>query len=164
MTNANQQINRLTVQTRSDREIVSERTFDAPRERVFAAFVDPELIPDWWGPHGGTTIVDQMDVRPGGAWRYIYRDDNGEEVAFRGVYREVTPPERLAQSFEYEPMPGHISIDISTFEDLGDGRTKVTTVSQFHTPEERDGMLGSGMEKGMGETYDRLEELLAKGS
>jgi uncharacterized protein YndB with AHSA1/START domain len=164
MTNAEQQTNRLIVQTHSDREIVSERSFDAPRERVFAAFVDPELIPEWWGPRGGTTIVDQMDVRPGGAWRYIYRDDNGAEVAFRGVYREVTPPERLVQSFEYEPMPGHISIDVSTFEDLGDGRTKITTVSQFHTPEERDGMLGSGMEKGMGETYDRLEELLAKSS
>jgi uncharacterized protein YndB with AHSA1/START domain len=104
-----------------------------------------------------------MDPRPGGLWRFVYRNDSdGEEVAFRGVYREVTPPERLAQTFEYEPMPGHISVDISTFEDLGDGRTKVTTLSQFHTPEERDGMIDSGMERGMGETYDRLEELLAK--
>jgi uncharacterized protein YndB with AHSA1/START domain len=104
-----------------------------------------------------------MDVRPGGAWRYIYRNADGSETAFRGVYREVTPPERLVQSFEYEPMPGYISIDSSTFEDLGDGRTKITTVSQFHTPEERDGMLEAGMEKGMGETYDRLATLLAKG-
>jgi uncharacterized protein YndB with AHSA1/START domain len=164
MSNANQQTNALTVTPRADREIVSERTFDAPRERVFAAFTDPELIPQWWGPHGGTTIVAEMDVRPGGAWRYIYRNEDGSETAFRGVYREVTPPERLAQSFEYEPMPGYISIDISTFEDLGDGRTKVTTVSQFHTPEERDGMLAAGMAKGMGETYDRLEELLARGN
>jgi uncharacterized protein YndB with AHSA1/START domain len=163
MTNANQQTNQLTVTPRADREIVSERIFDAPRERVFAAFVDPEAVAQWWGPRGGTTIVDQMDPRPGGLWRFVYRNDSdGEEVAFRGVYREVTPPERLAQTFEYEPMPGHISVDISTFEDLGDGRTKVTTLSQFHTPEERDGMIDSGMERGMGETYDRLEELLAK--
>jgi uncharacterized protein YndB with AHSA1/START domain len=132
---------------------------------VFAAFVDPEAVTQWWGPRGGTTIVDQMDPRPGGLWRFVYRNDSdGEEVAFRGVYREVTPPERLAQTFEYEPMPGHISVDISTFEDLGDGRTKVTTLSQFHTPEERDGMIDSGMERGMGETYDRLEELLTKGA
>jgi uncharacterized protein YndB with AHSA1/START domain len=165
MTNANQQTNQLTVTPRAEREIVSERIFDAPRERVFAAFVDPEAVTQWWGPRGGTTIVDQMDPRPGGLWRFVYRNDSdGEEVAFRGVYREVTPPERLAQTFEYEPMPGHISVDISTFEDLGDGRTKVTTLSQFHTPEERDGMIDSGMERGMGETYDRLEELLTKGA
>jgi uncharacterized protein YndB with AHSA1/START domain len=162
MTNANQQTNTLTVEPRADREIVSERIFDAPRERVFATFTDPALIPEWYGPRGGTTTVDKMEVRPGGAWRFVYRDANGEETAFRGTYREVTPPERIVQTFEWEPMPGHVSVDIATFEDLGDGRTKITTVSQFHTPEERDGMLGSGMEKGMGETYDRLEELLAK--
>jgi uncharacterized protein YndB with AHSA1/START domain len=162
MTNANQQTNTLTVEPRADREIVSERIFDAPRERVFATFLDPALIPEWWGPRGGTTTVDKMDVRAGGAWRFVYRDASGEETGFRGTYREVSPPERVIQTFEWEPMAGHVSVDISTFEDLGDGRTKVTTVSQFHTPEERDGMLGSGMERGLGETYDRLDELLAK--
>lgn len=164
MTNANQQTNTLTVEPRADREIVSERIFDAPRERVFATFLDPALIPEWWGPRGGTTTVDRMDVRAGGSWRFVYRDASGEETGFRGTYRDVSPPERVIQTFEWEPMAGHVSVDISTFEDLGDGRTKVTTVSQFHTPEERDGMLGSGMETGLGETYDRLEELLAKGA
>jgi len=150
------------VTTPSAREIVSERVFDAPRERVFAAYTDPELIPEWWGPRGTTTIVDQMDVRPGGAWRFVHRDPDGTETGFRGTYREVTPPERIVQTFEWEGMPGHVMVDTATFEDLG-GRTKVTTTSLFHTPEERDGMLASGMERGLTETHDRLAELLAQG-
>ena len=151
-----------TVTTPSEREIVSERVFDAPRERVFAAYTDPELIPQWWGPRGTKTIVDQMDVRPGGAWRFVGRDSDGTETAFRGTYREVTPPERIVQTFEWEGMPGHVVVETATFEDLG-GRTKVTATSLFHTSEERDGMLASGMERGLTETHDRLAELLAKG-
>jgi uncharacterized protein YndB with AHSA1/START domain len=147
--------------TPSDREIVSERIFDAPRVRVFAAYTDPDLIPHWWGPRRMTTIVDQMDVRAGGAWRFIMREPNGEETGFRGTYREVTPPEEIVQTFEWEGMPGHVIVETATFEDLG-GRTKVTTTSLFHTTEERDGMLASGMERGLTETHDRLAELLAK--
>jgi uncharacterized protein YndB with AHSA1/START domain len=107
-----------------------------------------------------TTIVDRMEVRPGGAWRFVMREADGEEIGFRGTYREVTPPERIVQTFEYEPMPGHVIVETATFEDLG-GRTKVTTSSLFHTNEERDGMLASGMERGLTETHDRLAELLA---
>jgi uncharacterized protein YndB with AHSA1/START domain len=151
-----------TVTTPSEREIVSERVFDAPRDRVFAAYTDPELIPQWWGPRGTTTIVDQMDVRPGGAWRFVGRDPDGGETAFRGTYREVTPPERIVQTFEWEGMPGHVVVETATFEDL-DGRTRVTAHSLFHTSEERDGMLDSGMERGLTETHDRLAELLARG-
>jgi uncharacterized protein YndB with AHSA1/START domain len=151
-----------TVTTPSEREIVSERVFDAPRDRVFAAYTDPELIPQWWGPRGTTTIVDQMDVRPGGAWRFVGRDPDGSETAFRGTYREVTPPERIVQTFEWEGMPGHVVVETATFEDLG-GRTRVTAHSLFHTSEERDGMLDSGMERGLTETHDRLAELLAQG-
>jgi uncharacterized protein YndB with AHSA1/START domain len=150
------------VTTPSDREIVSERVFDAPRERVFAAYTDPELIPQWWGPRGTTTIVDQMDVRPGGAWRFVMHGSDGDDTGFRGTYREVTPPERIVQTFEWEGMPGHVIVDTATFEDLG-GRTKVIVTSLFHTSEERDGMLASGMERGLTETHDRLAELLAKG-
>ena len=146
--------------TSADREIVSERVFDAPRDRVFAAFTDPELIPQWWGPRRFTTIVDKMDVRRGGEWRFVHRDADGNESGFRGTYREVTPPERVVQTFEWEGMPGHVIVETVTFEDLGD-RTRVTNVSLFHTTEERDGMLASGMESGMIETYDRLDELLA---
>jgi uncharacterized protein YndB with AHSA1/START domain len=149
-----------SVTTPSDREVLIERVFDAPRERVYAAFTDPDLIPQWWGPRGTTTVVDQMDVRPGGAWRFVHRNSDGSETGFRGTYREVTPPERLVYTFEWEGMPGHILVETVVFEDLG-GRTKVTDHSLFHTTEERDGMLDSGMEGGLNESYQRLDELLA---
>ena len=150
-----------TVTTPTDREIHVERMFDAARERVLAAFTDPALIPAWWGPRGTTTVVDQMDVRPGGSWRFVMRDADGSETGFRGTYREVSPPERIVQTFEWEGMPGHVSVETATFEDLGE-RTKVTTSSLFHTTEERDGMLASGMERGLSETYARLDELLTR--
>ena len=150
-----------TITTPTDREIHIERVFEAPRDRVFAVYIDPALIPEWWGPRGTTTIVDKMDVRPGGDWRFVSRDADGSETAFRGTYREISPPERIVQTFEWEGMPGHICVETATFEDLGD-RTKVTTTSIFHTTEERDGMLNSGREGGMNETYQRLDELLER--
>jgi uncharacterized protein YndB with AHSA1/START domain len=157
-----QQSTRLaTLSTPTEREIRVERVFDAPRDRVFAVYTDPSLVPEWWGPRGTTTVVDVMDVRAGGSWRFIGRDSDGSETAFRGTYREVTPPERIVQTFEWEGMPGHVSVETAEFEDLGD-RTRVVTTSIFHTTEERDGMLGSGMEGGMNETFQRLDELLAR--
>jgi uncharacterized protein YndB with AHSA1/START domain len=158
---SDQQAPAATLTTPTDREIHVERVFDAPRDQVFAAFTDPKLIPEWWGPRGTTAVVEQMDVRPGGSWRFVIRNSDGSDDAFRGTYREVTPPERIVQTFEWEGMPGHVSVETATFEELGD-RTKVTTTSLFHTTEERDGMLGSGMEGGMNETYARLDELLAR--
>ncbi len=155
--------NKLTVTTPAEREIHTERVFDADRERVFNAFIDPEQIPQWYGPRDTTTIVDKLEAEPGGAWRFVMREADGSETGFRGTFREITPPERIVQTFEWEGMPGHVSVDTAEFEDLGDGRTRVTSTSIFHTNEERDGMLGSGMETGMAETYDRLEELLASG-
>jgi len=146
--------------TPSNREIVTERVFDAPRDRVWAAYTDPELIPQWWGPRDAAVTVDKMDVQPGGAWRFVHTDAEGNELGFRGTYREVTPPERIVQTFEWEGMPGHVIVETLTLEDLG-GRTKVTGVSLFHTTEERDGMLASGMERGLTETHERLDELLA---
>ena len=149
------------VTTPSDREIISERVFDAPRDRVYAAFTDPELIPQWWGLRSTTTAVDLMDVRPGGAWRFVQVNEDGGENGFRGTYREVEPPERLVYTFEWEGMPGHVLVETVTLEDL-DGRTKVTNTSLFHTTEERDGMLASGMEGGLNESHEQLDELLAK--
>ncbi len=151
-----------TVTTPTDREIVSERVYDAPRERVFAVYTDPELIPRWWGPRRMTTVVDRMDVRVGGAWRFVMSEPDGPEQAFRGVYREVAPPERVVATFEWEGLPGHVIVETATFEDLGDERTRVRTTSLFHTTEERDGMLDSGMEGGMTESHERLAELLAE--
>jgi uncharacterized protein YndB with AHSA1/START domain len=161
VTSDSQQARRATVTTPAEREIHIERVFDAPRDRVFAVYTDPALIPEWWGPRGTTTIVDTMDVRPGGSWRFVARDADGTETGFRGTYREITPPERIVQTFEWEGMPGHVSVETAVFEDLGE-QTRVTTTSIFHTTEERDGMLGSGMEGGMNETYERLDELLAR--
>jgi uncharacterized protein YndB with AHSA1/START domain len=156
-----QELTTATITTPSDREIHIERIFDAPRDRVFAVYTDPELIPEWWGPRGTTTEVVQMDARTGGDWRFIGHNADGSQHAFRGTYREVSPPERIVQTFEWEGMPGYICLETAEFEDLGE-RTKVTTTSLFYTTEERDGMLGSGMEKGLNETYARLDELLAK--
>jgi uncharacterized protein YndB with AHSA1/START domain len=150
----------LKVAAEGDREIVTERVFDAPRERVFQAFVDPELIPQWWGRRQDTTTVDKMDVREGGEWRFVTDGPDGT-TAFRGTYRMIDPPSKLEQTFEWEGMPGHVVVETATFEDLGGDRTRVSTRSRFDTTEERDGMLASGMEVGMGESYERLDELLA---
>jgi uncharacterized protein YndB with AHSA1/START domain/uncharacterized protein YbaA (DUF1428 family) len=153
-----------TVTTPGPREIRIDREFAAPRERVWAALTDPGLIPAWWGPRGSETVVDRMDVRRGGAWRFVGAGcGEGPATGFRGTYREVTAPERIVQTFEWEGMPGHVSVETATLEDLGE-RTRLTTVSVFHTTEERDGMLASGMERGMRETYARLDELLARGA
>ena len=135
-----------TLSTPSDLEIVMTRVFDAPRALVFEAYTDPRHVPHWWGLRGNTTIVDKMDVRPGGQWRYI---------------REVAPPERLVSTFEFEGMPGHIAVDAAQFDER-DGKTTLTVTSTFTTKEERDGMLQSGMEGGANETWDRLAELLAR--
>jgi uncharacterized protein YndB with AHSA1/START domain len=109
---------------------------------------------------GPTTVVDQMDVRPGGSWRFVAHAADGSERAFRGTYREVTSPERIVQTFEVEGMPGGGHVETFDFEDLGD-RTKLTTTLLFNTTEERDGLLAYGGERGMNESYARLDELLA---
>ena len=148
------------VAARGEREIVTERVFDATRERVFQAYIDPELIVQWWGRRQDTTTIDKMDVREGGDWRFVTDAPDGSH-AFRGTYRKIQSPELLEQTFEWEGMPGYIVVERTEFEDLGDGRTKLTTISLFHTTEERDGMLASGMETGLNESYERLDELLA---
>jgi uncharacterized protein YndB with AHSA1/START domain len=155
-----QQTQSLHVAAEGDREIATERVFNAPRERVFQAFVDPELLSQWWGRREDTITIDKLDVREGGDWRFVTAGPDGSH-AFRGTFRAIEPPERIEQTFEWEGMPGHIVVETATFEDLGGGRTKVSTRSRFDTPEERDGMLASGMAIGMGESYEKLDELLA---
>lgn len=142
-------------------EIVITQVLNAPRERVFKTCTDPILIPRWWGPRNLTTTVDKMDVRPGGVWRFVQRDADGNEYAFKGVYHDITPSERLVFTFEFEGMPGHVLLETMTFEE-DDGKAKLTDRSVFQTVEDRDGMLESGMEEGATETMDRLAELLAK--
>jgi uncharacterized protein YndB with AHSA1/START domain len=149
-----------TLSLPSDREIVMERVFTAPRALIFKAYTDPDLIPRWWGPRRYTTTVDKMDVKVGGVWRFIQRDEAGREFAFNGVYREIVPPDRLAYTFEFEGMPGHVLLETVTFEEHA-GQTKVKVTSLFTSVEDRDGMLHSGMEEGANESQDRLAELLA---
>jgi uncharacterized protein YndB with AHSA1/START domain len=150
---------KVTVSTPSEREIVIERVFDAPRDLVWRAFTDPELVAQWWG-RGNKLVVERMEVERGGYWRYVEHSPDGVD-GFEGRYREVTPPERIVQTFEWDGMPGYVVVNTATFEDLGDGRTKVVNTSLFHTTEERDGMLSSGMATGLSESYAALDRLLA---
>ena len=142
-------------------EIIMTRAFNAPRQRVFAAYTDPTLIPEWWGPRRYTTVVDRMEVKKGGVWRYVQRSPQGEEFAFNGVYHEITAPERLINTFEFEGLPGHVGLVITTFEEQ-DGKTTLVEKSVFPSIEDRDGAIASGMEGGAIETMDRFEEVLAK--
>ena len=145
-------------------EIVITREFDAPRDLVFKAVTDPKLIPQWWGPRYLTTEVDKMDVRPGGQWRFINRNAEGNEFGFHGVYHEILAPERIIDTFEFEGLPetGHVALETMKLEELPGGRTRLITQSVFQTVADRDGMLQSGMEGGLKETYERLEELLKR--
>jgi uncharacterized protein YndB with AHSA1/START domain len=151
--------NTLTVAIPSDLEIVLTREFDAPRELVFEAVSKPEHLRNWWGQTASTLVQCEMDFCLGGKWRFVERDKEGNEWGFRGEVREVVPPERIVQTFEWEGLPGHISLETMRLEDLG-GRTRITVTSVFDSVQDRDGMLQSGMEQGAGESYDRLEAYL----
>jgi uncharacterized protein YndB with AHSA1/START domain len=144
----------------SDREIRIERIFNAPRERVWRAFTDPALLAQWWG-RGHKLVIERMELERGGHWRFVEHGPDGIS-GFEGRYREVTPPERIVQTFEWDGMPGYVIIETSILEDLGDGRTRVVSTSLFHTTEERDGMVNAGMEEGMNESYAALDALLAR--
>ena len=143
-------------------EIIMSRVFDAPRDLIFEVMTDPKHIPQWWGKREHTTIVDKMDVRAGGLWRYVQRDQQGNEFAFHGVYHSITAPERVIDTFEFEGMPGHVILETMILEAQANGKTRLTVSSVFQSVADRDEMLSSGMEEGANESYDRLEELLAK--
>jgi uncharacterized protein YndB with AHSA1/START domain len=149
-----------TVTTPTDREIRIERVFNAPRDRVWRACTDPALVAQWWG-RGNKLVVERMELERGGHWRYVEHSAEGVH-GFEGRYREVTPPERIVSTFEWDGMPGYVIINDTTFEDLGDGRTKIVTTSLFYASEERDGMLASGMEEGLNQSYAALDRVLAK--
>lgn len=139
------------------------RDFDAPPGRVYRAWTDPKLVVQWLGPRSITTQIDTWDARTGGCYRYsAWRD--GEEIAsFYGSFHELRSDERLVQTFTYEGVPDGVCLETVTFEDLGDGRTRVTTLSVVDTMEGRDAMIASGMEEGVVEGYKKLDALLAEG-
>ena len=142
-------------------EVFETRVFDAPRELVFKLYMDPNLRSQWWGPASLTTQVEVMDVRPGGIWRIVQHDPEGNEFGFHGVFHLIDAPARVVQTFEFEGMPGHVLLETVLFEAL-DGKTKLTAQSVFQSVEDRDGMIQSGMEQGSSESMDRLQTLLMK--
>lgn len=144
----------------SDREFAFEYTFDAPRELVFKVMYDPAHIPNWWGPARLRTVVDALDFRPGGKWRFLQYEPDGQLHAFHGEYLEIVPPERVVMTFTYEPWPRHVSRATHTLVER-DGRTTLTAHQRFETQEERDQMMESGAKAGYDEGMQRLAALLA---
>jgi uncharacterized protein YndB with AHSA1/START domain len=140
-------------------QVLTEREFDAPRELVYRAFTEPELLAQWLGPHGYTMKVDRYDLRDGGTWRYTHTDQEGNEYAFHGVFHGEPSPEGMVQTFEFEGAPGHVSMDTLMLEDH-DGSTIVRTNTVFQSVEARDAMVEGGMAVGMSEGYEQLDELL----
>lgn len=150
----------LHVTTPTDREIVLTRFFDAPARLVFDAFSKPELLKRWFGPRGWSLSVCEVDLRLGGAWRFVLRGPDGREMGMRGVYRELAPPHRSVHSESFDDYPGE-SIVTAVFEEQG-GKTKLTATILYPSKEVRDIVLQSGMARGAGESYDKLAEVLAE--
>ncbi|SFJ12354.1 Uncharacterized conserved protein YndB, AHSA1/START domain [Paenibacillus sp. UNC496MF] len=140
------------------------REFDAPRELVFRAFTDPELYAEWLGPRELTMKLETFEPRDGGFYRYVHADAAGNEYGFRGVFHEVTAPERIIQTFEFEGMPerGHVTLETALFHELPGGRTRIVMESVFRSVEGRDGMLQSDMERGVRDSYARLADMLER--
>jgi uncharacterized protein YndB with AHSA1/START domain len=138
--------------------IVITREFDAPPERLFRAYTDPDLVVQWLGPRRLTMWIDRYDARSGGSYRYVHREDDGTEYGFHGVFHEVRPDERIVQTFTFEGFPDGVSLETAVFADLG-GRTRVTTTSLMDSFEARDAMITSGMGRGVREGHERLDEL-----
>ncbi len=137
------------------------REFDAPRERVFRAHVDPALVAQWLGPRRLAMEIDHYDIRRGGSYSYRHVDEDGTAYGFWGAVHEVRSEELIIQTFGFDGAPDDAFLERATFEDLGDGRTRLRVVSVVHDVAVRDGMLASGMQDGMNQSYERLDELLA---
>ena len=152
----------FTVTTPSDQEIRLTRLFDAPRHLVFEAMTRPEHVERWWGQlgEGYSVPVCEIDLRPSGRWRFVNRHPKGE-AAFFGEYREITPPSRLVFTEIFEEFPDSVSVVTAEFTDEG-GKTRFTATVRYPSRDVRDIVLGSGMEKGAGLSYDRLEDLVAE--
>ncbi len=144
-------------------DVVITREFDAPRELVFKAHTDPKLYVQWLGPRGYEMVLDAFEPYSGGRYRYIHKDQNGNEFGFHGVFHEISE-DLMIQTFEFEGLPekGHVTLDSMRLESLPGNRTRITLQSLFRSVEDRDGMVQSGMEHGMREGYERLDEVLEK--
>lgn len=154
--------NPTTITTLSDTEVRIEREFDAQRALVWEAYTDPELMAQWLGPRRLTMTVQEMDVRPGGVYRYTHRSSDSGPFVFFGEFLEVEPPRLLVQTFQFETNEHPESIDRVEFQELDGDRTRIVVTASFDSIEARDAMLDSGMEKGVNEGYEKLDELLAR--
>ncbi|MDQ3877902.1 MAG: SRPBCC family protein [Actinomycetota bacterium] len=151
--------NKLQVSTPSEDTIVLTREFDAPRDLVFEAHTSCEHMSCWWGPRRYEVASCEIDFRPGGKWRMVQRDPDGDEFAFRGEYKEIARPELISWTFEFEGWPGAISTETMQLAEQN-GKTTLTATAVYGSREHRDAMLESGMADGAGEAFDRLEEYL----
>jgi uncharacterized protein YndB with AHSA1/START domain len=144
-------------------ELFIIREFDAPRDLVYKAHTDPKLYAQWVGPHGYEMKLETFEPVSGGRWRFVQTDKDGNQYGFHGTFHEVSP-ERMIQTFEFEGLPerGHVSLETLTLEELPGGRTKLTTHAVYRSVSDRDGMVQAGMEKGVNEGYERLDEILVK--
>lgn len=150
-----------TVMLVGDRELVIERTFNAPRALVFEAVTQPVHVRNWYGLRDHEMVTCDIDLRVGGRWRYVLRDSAGQEFAFSGEYREIVPPERVVQTEVFEGMPGTDYLATMTLTEES-GRTTLRTHLVYQLPEHRTGHVQSGMEWGMNQSFDRLQELLGR--
>jgi uncharacterized protein YndB with AHSA1/START domain len=162
MTNEVHERHKTSITTPSDTEIRIERIFDAPVALVWEAYTDPELFPEWLGPRELAMTVDEFDFRPGGSYRFRHRDSDGNEFVFFGGFTEVEEPGLIVRTFAWEGMPGKQSVERAEFEELDGGRTRIVVTSSFDSKEDRDGMLQSGMEHGVVDSYTRLDELFER--
>jgi uncharacterized protein YndB with AHSA1/START domain len=142
-------------------ELFISREFDAPCELVYRAHTDPDLFVQWLGPRGYEMVLETFEPYSGGRWRYVHKDKQGNEFGFHGVFHEISP-ERMIQTFEFEGMPekGHVILDTMRLEPLPGDRTRLTIQSVYQSVEDRDGMIQAGMETGMNEGYEKLDEIL----
>jgi uncharacterized protein YndB with AHSA1/START domain len=145
-------------------ELFITREFDAPRELVFKAHTDPEMYVQWLGPRRSTMQLTKFEPRDGGSYRFVHTHSDGSKYSFYGVYHEILAPERIINTFEFEGLPerGHVILQTARFEALPGNRTRLTGQAVYQSVEDRDGMIQSGMEMGVNEGYEKLDELLAK--
>lgn len=142
-------------------QIIITREFDAPRDLVFRAHIEPDLLVQWLGPRDLVMTIDGYEVRNGGTWRYAHTDADGNTYGFHGVFHGDPSPDAIVQTFEFEGAPGHVCLESATLTER-DGKTLMRTVSVFQSVEDRDAMVASGMERGVHDSHERLAELLVR--
>jgi uncharacterized protein YndB with AHSA1/START domain len=142
-------------------QITMTREFAAPRDLLFRAYTEPEMLAKWLGPRNLTLTVERLENHDGGIWRFIHRDPTGNEFGFHGIIHGTPSPRGIVRTFEFEGAPGHVSLETLTFEEQGE-RTVVRTNCVYQSVEARDAVLDNGMERGFNTSMDRLEELVGQ--